>query len=215
MSIARKLKTFVPLGLGLLVLTSCVVEEGPYTPRPSVPRACIPEYKPVCAERDGERRTFNNVCYAHREGYKVVYEDQCRYGWDPRPWPAPGPTPPPPPPPPAPPPQQMCTMEYRPVCGERYGQRRTFNNKCLAENEGFRVLYNGQCVGTRLSSGMSPGFSPGFSSGFSSGMSRFSCDVTENRPVCAERLGHQQSFRNACQAERFGYKVIYEGDCQR
>ncbi|MGK6312427.1 Kazal-type serine protease inhibitor family protein [Neorhizobium sp. DT-125] len=49
-------------------------------------------------------------------------------------------------PPPRPQPQpQMCTMEYRPVCGERGGRRETFGNACQARERGYRIVSTGEC----------------------------------------------------------------------
>lgn len=51
-------------------------------------------------------------------------------------------------PPPRPQPQpQMCTMEYRPVCGERGGRFETFSNGCQADARGYRIVSPGECRG--------------------------------------------------------------------
>lgn len=60
----------------------------------------------------------------------------------PRPGPGPGGYYPPPRPQP-----QMCTMEYRPVCGERGGRFETFSNGCQADARGYRVVSPGECRG--------------------------------------------------------------------
>ncbi|TIT69991.1 MAG: peptidase, partial [Mesorhizobium sp.] len=33
-------------------------------------------------------------------------------------------------------------------------------------------------------------------------------------PVCARRGGDRQTFANACQAERAGYRIVREGPCR-
>ena len=38
-----------------------------------------------------------------------------------------------------------CTREYAPVCARRGGDRQTFNNGCLAEEAGYRILRSGEC----------------------------------------------------------------------
>lgn len=40
---------------------------------------------------------------------------------------------------------KACTRDYRPVCATRGRESRTFSNSCMAENEGFRPMHNGQC----------------------------------------------------------------------
>jgi hypothetical protein len=39
----------------------------------------------------------------------------------------------------------ICTREYRPVCGERGREMRTFSNSCEAGNAGFRIVGQGEC----------------------------------------------------------------------
>ena len=41
--------------------------------------------------------------------------------------------------------QQMCTMDYRPVCGERDGRLETFSNSCQAGQRGYRIVSAGEC----------------------------------------------------------------------
>lgn len=117
------------------VLAACTVvveDDGPgyRPPRPDGPRICTREYDPVCGQRGGERRTFGNACMAQADGYRIVSPGECRRGSE---WNRP--------------PQQACTLEYRPVCGERRGLSRTFGNACSAEAEGFRVVHPGECRG--------------------------------------------------------------------
>ena len=54
---------------------------------------------------------------------------------EPRPVPPPGPQP------------GFCTREYDPVCARRGDDRQTFNNGCLAEAAGYRILRPGECRG--------------------------------------------------------------------
>lgn len=111
----------------LTVLQACTVvvdEPGP-GPGPG-PQFCTREYDPVCARRDGERRTFSNRCVAEQAGWRVTRRGECRDDGD-------GGS------------QQACTMEYRPVCAQRRGNLRTFSNRCSAEAEGWRVVDQGSC----------------------------------------------------------------------
>lgn len=111
---------------GLVVLSACTVavEEG-HGPGPQY---CTREYNPVCARRNGERRTFSNSCLADRAGYDVIRRGECRGAGggiadEPR----------------------FCTREYRPVCARRQGALRTFGNECEADAAGWRVVQNGPC----------------------------------------------------------------------
>ncbi len=99
------------------------------SPRPPRPQACPRIYAPVCATRGGTIETFSNDCIAETRGYRVVYDGQCRT--EPRP--------------PRPPRPEVCSDEYRPVCGERDGVRRTFSNVCEGKASGFRLLYDSVC----------------------------------------------------------------------
>jgi hypothetical protein len=120
--------------VGLVVLSACtVVDEpgpGPWPGPGPNPGYCTREYEPVCARRDGERRTFSNACLADRAGYQVIRRGECRRdgggsngGDEPR----------------------FCTREYRPVCARRDGRLRTFGNACEADAAGWRVVGNGEC----------------------------------------------------------------------
>jgi len=40
-------------------------------------RACTMEYRPVCAQRGRDRKTFGNACSADAEGYRVVSPGEC------------------------------------------------------------------------------------------------------------------------------------------
>ncbi len=92
------------------------------------PRFCTREYAPVCARRGGDRQTFSNSCEAENAGYRIISDGECRSGGggggeEPR----------------------FCTREYRPVCGRRGGNVRTFGNSCEADNAGFRIISDGPC----------------------------------------------------------------------
>lgn len=41
------------------------------------PRACTLEYRPVCARKQGNFRTFSNACAADSAGWRVVGEGEC------------------------------------------------------------------------------------------------------------------------------------------
>ena len=45
--------------------------------RPDRPQMCPQIYKPVCAVRDGHRRTFPNSCQAESAGYRVRSNNAC------------------------------------------------------------------------------------------------------------------------------------------
>lgn len=102
-------------------------------------QACTREYRPVCAVRGGNSRTFPNACEADSQGFRVIHSGECRAsspdrpdrpdrsrGPDRRS-------------------QQACTMEYRPVCAANAGRLRTFGNACQANAEGWRIVRQGQC----------------------------------------------------------------------
>ena len=46
--------------------------------------ACPQIYEPVCANLNGQIRTFGNACSAGQQGAEVVYEGECRSGRDDR-----------------------------------------------------------------------------------------------------------------------------------
>lgn len=41
-------------------------------------QACTMDYRPVCAVRGDQRRTFGNACSADAEGFRVIGEGECR-----------------------------------------------------------------------------------------------------------------------------------------
>jgi hypothetical protein len=109
--------------------TVTVEEEGPPPPRPG--GICPRIYQPVCAERFGERDTFPNACVAESGGYDVIYRGECRRR-PPLPEVLPGGG-------------VACPTIYRPVCARRGGIFRTFENSCVADASGFRVIADGEC----------------------------------------------------------------------
>ncbi len=137
-----------PKKLAFLVLTpllsACTVDADPgYSrpppPRPPQPQICTMEYAPVCGQRGGRSQTFANACQARSNGFTIIDRGECR---------RPPPVAPPPPRPEPPRPERpggICTREYRPVCGQRGPQLRTFPNACEASNSGFRIVAQGQC----------------------------------------------------------------------
>ena len=69
---------FLAAVLAVLAACTVVVEDpAPIDPGPG-PRICTREYQPVCARRDGERRTFPNECLAETSGYRVIRNGECR-----------------------------------------------------------------------------------------------------------------------------------------
>jgi len=46
-------------------------------PDPDEPRFCTREYRPVCAQRRGNYRTFSNSCEADAAGWRVVGNGEC------------------------------------------------------------------------------------------------------------------------------------------
>lgn len=130
---------------------------------------------------------------------------------------------------------EMCTMDYRPVCGERNGRLETFGNSCQARARGFRILGSGECQGQgrpgrpdwdRPARPDRPDWDrpdrpewperpdwdrpgrPGRPAGDRA------C-TREYRPVCGQRSGRTQTFPNACEAGNAGYAVIGQAECRR
>jgi len=147
-------------------------------------------------------------------------------------------------PPPRPQPQpQMCTMEYRPVCGERGGRFETFSNGCQADARGYRVVSPGECRGPGPGPGAYPPPGrpdrpdwdrpgrpdrpdwngpgrpdrpePGRPSRPDRPGSAGGVCTREYRPVCGERGGRTQTFSNSCEARNAGYGVVSSGECRR
>jgi hypothetical protein len=85
---------------------------------------CPSVYRPVCASKGRETKSFGNACLADRDGFSVVSQGNCGGSAGlPR----------------------FCTKEYAPVCGERDGSRRTFGNACEASAKDFAVVHDGSC----------------------------------------------------------------------
>ena len=94
-------------------------------------------------------------------------------------------------------PGPMCTREYAPVCAERFGERQTFSNGCLAESAGFRILRPGEC--RRKPDRPRPD------------EGQFCTKIF--KPVCARRGPDIQTFSNECLADVAGYRVVASGPC--
>ncbi|WP_181407990.1 Kazal-type serine protease inhibitor domain-containing protein [Pararhizobium mangrovi] len=163
----------------LLALTACT--QGPVrAPLGSAPpsgpvQACARIYRPVCAVRNADRRTFPNACEARASGYDVRSDGQCGagqpsaddgYGGSGNGGFAGG----------SPGggydagggyggngrddrrPQsarpgygagqgQACAMVYQPVCARSGTETRTFPNACRARTSGYSILYQSECRG--------------------------------------------------------------------
>ncbi len=138
-------------------------------------------------------------------------------------------------PPPRPQPQpQMCTMDYRPVCGERGGRFETFGNSCQAGQRGFRVVGQGECRSPerpdrdrpsrpddgRPSRPDRPDWDrpsrpdQGRPSRPDRPASENFC-TREYRPVCGQKGRRQQTFSNACEARNSDFTVVSSGECRR
>lgn len=96
---------------------------------------------------------------------------------------------------------RACTMEYDPVCGRRFGERRTFSNACAADAAGYDVVRRGECRGG-AGGGGGGGDEPRF------------C-TRQYDPVCARRGDDRRTFGNSCEADVAGYRVISQGECGR
>jgi hypothetical protein len=113
---------------------------------------------------------------------------------------------------------EMCTMDYRPVCGERNGRFETMGNSCQARARGFRIVGSGECQGQgrpdrpdwdRPTRPDRPDWGRPDRPGGERACTR------EYRPVCAQRGGRTQTFPNICEAGNAGYAVIGQGECRR
>ena len=74
MSLAALLRSLAVMFAGLIALSACtvVVEDTRPGPGPG-PGFCSREYRPVCASRFGEQRTFTNACLADRAGWRITH----------------------------------------------------------------------------------------------------------------------------------------------
>lgn len=131
MRLATYLHSLAMILAGLVVLSACTVvvdEPRPVRPGPGPgPGSCSREFRPVCAGRFGEERTFTNPCLADRAGWRIIHRGECRRGGGGGDGP------------------RVCTMDYQPVCATRRGNFRTFSNSCGADAAGWRVVRRGEC----------------------------------------------------------------------
>jgi hypothetical protein len=140
--------------------------------------------------------------------------------------------------------QQMCTMDYRPVCGERGGLFETFGNGCQADARGFRIVSSGECRGSgaypppgrpdrpdwdRPGRPDRPGWDqgrpdrpdwdrpgrPGRPDRPDMGGNMGGACTRDYRPVCGQNRGSMQTFPNACEAGNAGFSIIASGQCPR
>ncbi|MDO9414791.1 Kazal-type serine protease inhibitor domain-containing protein [Pararhizobium sp.] len=87
---------------------------------------------------------------------------------------------------------QMCTMEYAPVCGKRGSRTQTFANACQAGANGYRITGRGECPQA----------------------SQIRACTREYAPVCARSKGRVKTFGNACMAKSDDYRIIHRGPCR-
>ncbi len=143
-----------------------------------------------------------------------------------------------PPPRPSQPPPQMCTMEYRPVCGERGGREQTFSNSCQARERGYRIVGSGECRPAgrpdwdRRDRERPDWDRPGSSRpdrperdgrdwpdrerpGRPPRESQAGFCTREYRPVCGQQGSRTRTFPNACEARNAGFGVVASGECRR
>jgi Kazal-type serine protease inhibitor domain len=100
------------------------------------PLLCPQVFRPVCATRNGRERTFENSCEADAAGWRTVSRGECRdVIIEPiiEPVPEPRIT------------RRFCNQLFAPVCATRGGRAKTFDNSCVAESEGWRVIDQGEC----------------------------------------------------------------------
>lgn len=219
--------------IALFALAGCEVQGGPpvYGPGPGPggpggpiygpggPRACPRIYDPVCGERFGNRRNFPNSCEADTAGYRIVNGGQCRSAGDNGGFPGPdgghdgrpGGS------------DRVCPMIYKPVCGRRGSDTRTFPNSCQAEGDGYRVIYDSECRGgndgSRDNGDRDRDHNRNDERGDDQGRLQSqrpgggqSCSRAYV-PVCGERGGQKKTFLNACMAQSEGYRVADNGKC--
>lgn len=210
--------------IALFALSGCEVQPpvygpgpgpgGPiYGPGPSGPRACPRIYDPVCGERFGDRRSFPNSCEADSSGYRIVHGGQCRSHNRPPPGdfggrpgrPGGGAS------------ERMCPMIYKPVCGRRGSDTRTFPNSCQAEGDGYRVIYESECRGGRSNRDRDRDRDNRRGDRDRLEAQRPAGGQSCSRayvPVCGEKGGAKKTFLNACLAQSEGYRVADNGKCQ-
>ncbi|HEY5713986.1 MAG TPA: hypothetical protein VIT68_01410 [Candidatus Gracilibacteria bacterium] len=133
------------------------------------PLACSEAYNPVCAidsrpNVEGIPTTFGNACKAKQKGLTVLYEGVC------------GSQKP-----------ANCPLYYRPYCGRKNGDLKTYTNACLLEEDGAEKVHSDKC-GT-------------------------ACSDTPNL-MCGMLNGKQNTYTNECYLVKAGAKKLYEGTCQ-
>ena len=106
-----------------------------------------------------------------------------------------------PPPRPRPPRPEICPRIYQPVCAERFGERQSFPNACVAETRGFDVRYGGECRSRPPRPRPKP--LPG---------DGVACPMIY-APVCAQKSDIRRTFENSCVAGASDFRVVYEGEC--
>ena len=228
--------------VALVALSGCQDQGGgpPLSGQPmSAGPACPRVYDPVCGGRGSDQRSFPNSCEAASSGYGILYNGQCQEGG-----PAPGGA------------NgggplsgegdiygspgaganqdsgQVCPMIYKPVCGRSGSDTRTFPNSCRAENAGYQVLYESECLSSDGSAGNGSG--QGGSSGGSGGVDAAPAAGSASAggspatgqsgggqscsrafvPVCGKKGSETKTFINSCMAESKGYKVASQGRCE-
>ncbi|TCU25390.1 Kazal-type serine protease inhibitor-like protein [Rhizobium azibense] len=120
---------------------------------------------------------------------------------------------------PWPPQQQMCTMEYAPVCGERGGRLQTFGNACQARNSGFMIVGRGECrraPPVALPEPDRPGRPPRPDRPNRPDRPERPGGICtrEYAPVCGQRGRQTQTFPNSCEAGNAGFRIISGGECR-
>jgi Kazal-type serine protease inhibitor domain len=94
-----------------------------------------------------------------------------------------------------------CPRAYDPVCAGSRSNPRTYRNACLAQRDGARIRYEGECE--RRGGGEDFG-------------DRGPACPRNYAPVCAQNWGGaQQTFSNSCLAEVARARVLYRGECRR
>ena len=102
-------------------------------------------------------------------------------------------------------PGPICTREYSPVCAERFGERETFSNACLAEAAGYRILRGGECRRQDPR--------PGKPERPDRPERPHTMCQRNYDPVCARRGNDIRTFDNSCGATALDYRIIHQGPC--
>jgi hypothetical protein len=110
-------------------LVLAVLAVAPLTPTPSSAAGfCTAQWAPVCALKDGARKTYSNAGCAKADDAEVLREGQCA---DPKPKPTKPPI--------------FCAETYIPVCGVKDGAKKTYSNDCFARADDAKVVADGAC----------------------------------------------------------------------